>query len=316
MKKIVLFDTSIASDNLGDEIIMEAVSDTIRSIYPGADFFNVPTHISLTWQNRKDVMESDIGFVGGTNLLGANWLLRPQWKIDMFDALMLPHPVLIGVGWKFYQRRTDLFTSFFLGKLLSKKFNHSVRDGYTEKRLRDIGIDNVINTACPTMWKLTPEHCKGISTKRARHVLTTVTAYRNNPEIDKKWLQILADNYEKIYFWPQMQSDEKYISEMKLGKKLEIIEPTFSAYNNALANLDVDFIGTRLHGGIRALQYKRRALIIEIDNRAAEIAIDTKLPTVKRDDLNGIKRWIEGSTPTVLSIPWDNIACWKSQFCA
>ncbi len=314
MKKIALFDTSIASDNLGDGIIMDAVTKNLREIYPQDSFVNVPSHIPLSSKNRKDIADSDVAFVGGTNLLCANWLLRPQWKVGIFDALTLPKPVLMGVGWKFYQRPTDFITAIFLRKLLSKKYIHSVRDSYTEQRLRIIGINNVINTACPTMWKLTPEHCASIPSQRAPHVLTTVTAYRYDPELDKKWLTVLAENYEKIYLWSQMKGDDEYVKAMNLGKNIEILEPTLAAYDNALATLDVDFLGTRLHGGIRALQHKRRTLIIEVDNRATEIARDTKLPTIKRDDVEGIKNWIKSTTPTVLTLPWDNIARWKSQF--
>ncbi len=314
MKKIGLFDTSIASDNLGDGIIMDAVSSHLRAMYPTDQFINVPTHIKMSAQNRADIKTSEIGFVGGTNLLCANWLLKAQWKVGLWDLLYVPNTVLMGVGWKFYQRPTEFVTALFLKQLLSKNYIHSVRDAYTEQRLRTMGINNVINTACPTMWNLTPEHCEFIPTKRAPHVLTTVTAYRYDPELDKKWLEILLAAYDKIYLWPQMQGDAEYVQAMNLGKKIEVLEPTLSAYDNALATLDVDFLGTRLHGGIRALQHKRRTLIIEVDNRAVEIARDTGLPTIKRDDVAGIKNWIESTTPIKLTLPWENIKNWKAQF--
>lgn len=314
MKKINLFDTSIASDNLGDGIIMDAVRSHLRGMYPDGEFLPLPTHIPMSCRNKCDARKNEISFVGGTNLLCANWLLRPQWKIGICGAFTIPHPVLMGVGWKFYQRPTDFITAIFLRKLLSKKYIHSVRDAYTEERLKIIGINNVINTACPTMWKLTPEFCATIPAKRSPHVLMTVTAYRHDPELDKKWLEVLLANYDKIYLWPQMQGDAQYVQAMELGKKIEILEPTLAAYDNALATLDVDFLGTRLHGGIRALQHKRRTLIIEVDNRAVEIARDTRLPTIKRDDVEGIKNWINSDTPTILSLPYENIARWKAQF--
>lgn len=314
MKNIALFDTSIASDNLGDGIIMDAVSTHLREIYGQDSFTNVPTHIPLSAQNRADIKNCEIGFVGGTNLLCANWILKPQWKVGIFDAFTLPHPVLMGVGWRHYQRPTDLPTKLFLKQLLNKNYIHSVRDSYTYERMKLMGFENVINTACPTMWKLTPEHCASIPTKRAPHVLTTVTAYRHDPELDKKWLEVLLAAYDKIYLWPQMQGDDKYVADMNLGKKIEVLDPTLAAYDKALSTLDVDFLGTRLHGGIRALQHKRRTLIIEVDNRAVEIARDTKLPTIKRDNAEGIKSWIGSDTPTVLTLPWENISKWKSQF--
>ena len=314
MKKIAVFDTSIASDNLGDGIIMDAVTRNLREMFPSDIFVQAPTHIAMNNDERNNIKDANIGFVGGTNLLCANWLLKAQWKVGIRDLFYVPNTVLMGVGWKFYQRPTEFITAFFLKKLLSKNYIHSVRDAYTEARLKTIGMKNVLNTACPTMWGLTPEHCASIPTQRAPHVLTTVTAYRHDPELDKKWLEVLLASYDKIYLWSQMQGDAEYVQAMNFGKKIEILEPTLAAYDNALATLDVDFLGTRLHGGIRALQHKRRTLIIEVDNRAVEIARDTGLPTVKRDDVAGIKSWIESTTSIKLTLPWDNIKAWKAQF--
>lgn len=314
MKKIAVFDTSIASDNLGDGIIMDAVTRNLREMFPSDVFVQAPTHIAMNNDERNNIKDANIGFVGGTNLLCANWLLKAQWKVGIRDLFYVPNTVLMGVGWKFYQRPTEFITAFFLKKLLSKNYIHSVRDAYTEARLKTIGMNNVVNTACPTMWGLTPEHCASIPTQRAPHVLTTVTAYRYDPELDKKWLEILLAAYDKIYLWPQMQGDAEYVQAMNFGKKIEILEPTLAAYDNALATLNVDFLGTRLHGGVRALQHKRRTLIIEVDNRAVEIARDTGLPTVKRDDVAGIKNWIESTTSIKLTLPWDNIRAWKAQF--
>lgn len=315
-QKIALFDTSIASDNLGDGIIIDAVTKSLNEIYPKQEFAHFPTHIPLSSADKKIIKNNDLAFVGGTNILCANWLFNPQWKIGFYELFKLPETVLMGVGWKFYQRPTDFITAIFLRRLLSKKYLHSVRDSYTKERLEKIGINNVINTACPTMWSLTPEHCADIPKTKAKNVMITVTAYRHEPELDKKWLEIVLANYDRAIFWPQMDGDEQYIKDMNLGKKVEVLEPTLVAYDNALKTEEVDFIGTRLHGGIRALQHKRRTLIIEVDNRAVEIARDTNLPTVKRDDIEKIKRWINSDNSVELLIPWNNIVTWKQQFAA
>lgn len=314
MEKIALFDTSIDSDNLGDLIIMDAVIKHLREMFPQDSFINIPTHNFLNKKNRDEIRECKRGFVGGTNLLCANWMLFPQWKINLLDTFLIPSPILMGVGWQYYQRSTDFLTAIFLRQLLSKNYIHSVRDSYTEQRLKSIGINNVINTACPTMWELTPKHCEKIPAGKAKNAITTITFYRKDFEADKKWMKTIIDNYEKIYFWGQMDGDEQYLKSMDLGKDIEILEPSLMAYDNALSNIDADFIGTRLHGGIRAIQHKKRALVIEIDNRAAEIAKDTGLPTVKRDDINGITGWIYGNAPLKIVLPEENITSWKAQF--
>lgn len=80
------------------------------------------------------------------------------------------------------------------------------------------------------------------------------------------------------------------------------------------SGVSFDYIGTRLHGGMRCLQNQRRALIIEVDNRATEIAKDTGLPTVKRDGFATISGWIEGAVRPSIHLPLDAIAQWRGQF--
>lgn len=54
--------------------------------------------------------------------------------------------------------------------------------------------------------------------------------------------------------------------------------------------MDIDYVGTRLHGKIRVLNREKRAIILAVDNRAIEIANDTALPVVRREDIQ--KSWI------------------------
>lgn len=314
MNDITIFDTAIASDNIGDEIIMDAVNKHLLEVFPSANFLHLPTHISLNGAQLKLAQKSEKSFVGGTNLLCGNWLLKPQWKVGLRELFYIKNPILLGVGWRFYQRPTDFLTKIYLKKLLNKKYLHSVRDSYTLARVQEMGIKNVINTACPTMWKLTPEHCAKIPTQKASSALITVTAYRNDPEIDRKWLEIVLANYEKIYLFPQMVGDVQYVQNMNLGRDIKVISPSLAAYDQILARENLDYIGTRLHGGIRALQHGRRSLIIEVDNRATEIARDTNLPTAKRDDFSSVKHWIENDSPTIINLPLTEIDRWKAQF--
>jgi len=74
----------------------------------------------------------------------------------------------------------------------------------------------------------------------------------------------------------------------------------------------VDYVGSRLHGGIRALQFKKRTLVIGIDHRSAEIANDTGLPVLRRTEMNGLETWVNGNLPTRINLPTDNITNWKA----
>ena len=78
----------------------------------------------------------------------------------------------------------------------------------------------------------------------------------------------------------------------------------------------VDYVGNRLHGGIFALQRKRRAIIVAIDYRAREMAKDYSLPLVERDSIEtDLADLIESSWSTAIhGLDFDRIEKWKAQF--
>ena len=76
-----------------------------------------------------------------------------------------------------------------------------------------------------------------------------------------------------------------------------------------------DYVGNRLHAGIMALQHGCRSLIIAIDNRALEIAKDTRLPIVDRKNLDTkLEQMVCEKHQTEIELPWENISIWKQQF--
>ena len=77
---------------------------------------------------------------------------------------------------------------------------------------------------------------------------------------------------------------------------------------------NIEYVGTRLHGGIYALRHKKRAIIISIDERAQSISADTGLITIEKDSLDGLPSLINSEFETKLNIPFDEIARWKEQF--
>lgn len=88
----------------------------------------------------------------------------------------------------------------------------------------------------------------------------------------------------------------------------------YKKYDEVLKE-DVDYIGTRLHGGIKALNAGRRSLIIAVDNRAIEISKDTGLPVIGRDEFKTmLENKINDSIQPKIVLPTDNIVAWKNQF--
>lgn len=319
MKKITIFDTSVATTNVGDEIIVDAVENQLNTVFENNSmFFHVPTHEKLGYVSYKIINQSDVEIVAGTNLLSSNYrFIRPNsWRISFKDLPFIGkrNVVLMGVGWANYEKEPSFFTKLLYRKLLSNNLIHSVRDNYTLKKLNSIGINNVINTGCATLWNLTPEFCKNIPSKKAEHVIFTLTDYRKNPEADQKLIDILEKNYNRVLFWPQGAKDYEYINTLK-SNKVEIINPTLKSFDEILSStLDIDYIGTRLHGGIRALQNHRRTIIIGVDNRALEMKKDVNLPVLEIENISQLSSMIINPLIVNIQMDYEKINKWKSQF--
>ena len=136
MDRICVFDTSIATLNIGDEIIMDSVNKELNDIFKEKMLLKVPSHEKIGRVSHIRLKMSDNIFVGGTNLLTSDMFkLNPQWNISLKDILVLKDVVLLGVGWRKYSEKTNLYTKFLLNKVLSKKYIHAVRDEFTKNKL-------------------------------------------------------------------------------------------------------------------------------------------------------------------------------------
>jgi len=316
MKKIMIFDTSVVSDNIGDFIIMDSVNKELKKLFTKDMFFYSFTHEKISKATYKLNNISDYSFIGGTNLLSSNMDRYNQWKINVIDSFFIKDIILMGVGWWQYQTKPNFYTKYLLNKILHKNMIHSVRDSYTESMLKSIGITNVINTGCPTMWELTLEHCRNIPCEKAENVVFTLTDYNKDFLNDQKLINILLRNYKKVYFWPQGSRDLEYLYTLNNFEKITILGGNLSSYDKLLDdfNISLDYIGTRLHAGIRALQKSRRTIILAIDNRATEKSKDFNLKVLPRNQIEKLERLLRSKFITEIYINEENINKWKSQF--
>jgi len=312
---ITVFDTSICSKNLGDNIIMDAVKSEIQSLFKNSIILYTPTHEKISKISYNLVEKSAYSFVGGTNLLSSNMNDYNQWKINLIDAYYLNNILLMGVGWWQYQKVPNRYTNFLFNSILHNSLFHSVRDGYTEKRMKAMGFNNVLNTACPTMWRLTDDHCKKIPKEKAENVVFTLTDYNKDPNRDRQLIELLKKLYNRLFFWPQGTGDLEYLKKLDI-KIDEILLPNLTSFKSLLSNksLELDYVGTRLHAGILALDNCRRALIIGIDNRAVEKQKDFNIPVCIREDLLSVKDILKKDILIDLKIPFKKIEAWKNQF--
>lgn len=304
------------SANLGDLIIQQAVLREIHALFEPQSILSLSTHTPLEATHFKDIQTCSIVLVGGTNLLSSQMNHYNQWKFFLRDALRLrKRVILMGVSWWQYQGRPNFYTTSLLHLALSSNGLHSVRDNYTKSKLKSIGLWNVLNTSCPTMWPLANLNAKEIPQHKAQNVLLMLTDYAQKPALDRKLLELISTHYETVYFWPQGAGDRDYITSFNLPVK--ILDRSIPALERLLqSDMSLDYIGTRLHGGIRCLLARRRSLVLKIDHRATEIAQETGLPAVDRDDFKQMEHWIQEPYVTRIALDMAAIEQWRNQFSA
>lgn len=310
LPRVVLLDTSVASTNLGDEIIMEAVRAELERPLEGAFVTSIATHERLGRKGRSLVRSARLVIAGGTNLLGSHMGVRSLWRLTAADAFLGMRTILMGVGWYQFQRAPDPYTRWLLRRVLHPEALHSVRDSYTARMLATIGIANTVNTGCPTLWPVTPEHCAHLPRRKAAAVVTTLNTYMPDREADRRLIEVLRARYAKLYAWVQSPDDFAYLR--SFGEDIEIIGSSLKSFDALVASSPgLDYVGNRLHGGIRALQRGRRAIIVEIDNRAKEMGRDFHLPTVPRTDFERLAAMIDGDLPIEVRPPQAAVERWK-----
>lgn len=311
---ISVLDTSICSYNIGNDIIMDAVYKEIEDIFPHEHIIRLPA-TDIKKVARSYSSRSLCSFVGGTNLLSNDMRHNREFNLDIHNAIILRNLVLMGCGWFQYQNDSPTqFTKWALSKILSKHYIHSVRDEYTKQKLSDLGI-KALNTGCPTLWRIENQKLSRIPSAPARKVVLTITDYSTDPERDSVLIRMCRDIYKGgIIFFPQGVGDIQYLKDLGLADGVEILSPRLGEYNRILESGQVDYVGTRLHAGIRALQKNVRSFIIGVDNRALEMQRDFALPVLQPKMIEGWQQAIEQNYHVELKLPSENIEIWRNQF--
>lgn len=324
MDNILLLDTSIATDNIGDDIIMECTRKELAPILSKSFVRNLPTHVSpFHWYQvmRKSnalmsFANSKLKFVGGSNILIPNLLTHyPQWNINMFNYQPLKGCILVGVGaGAGAEYGSNWYTRHIYRNLLNSDYYHSARDERSKKYMEYLG-KKAINTGCVTMWMFTPDFCKTIPTKKANKVVFTLTAgYGAQMDADQSIIDTLLKNYQEVYFFPQCVGDFEYLHKFQNIDQIKILEASKQAYDEFLTNNDTDYVGTRLHGGVYAIRHARRAIIIAIDERARAINAKNHLNCIERNDIQQLDAMLNSEFETKIVMDFEAITQWKSQF--
>ena len=121
-------------------------------------------------------------------------------------------------------------------------------------------------------------------------------------------VETLSALYPTISLWPQGKRDVALAREM--GFHGRVLQRSVGAFDAAIDGTGADYVGTRLHAGIRALQFGARATVVEIDNRATEIGRDTGLPTIDPKEMHRAKELLSRDRVAQLTLPEAEITQW------
>ena len=322
MNKILIFDTSSGSLNLGDYIIKKCAEKQLHQLFLNDYIVYTATHTPVThfyqaMLNKTDIVryanEAKHKIICGTNILSNSMdAISLNWNINIFNCKPYINSVLMAVGCSKDFENLNLYTKFLYKKIFSTSYIHSTRDDKTAIVLSHLGY-KAINTGCVTLWNLNKEHCLKIPKKKNSSVVFTLTDYAQDFEKDQFLIDVLNCEYDDVYFWIQGDEDLKYLKKFKNIDKIHIIPPNLISYENVL-KLGVDYVGTRLHAGIYAMNYCCRSIIIAVDNRAREMNKTNKLNCIERDSIDDLPRIIASDIITDVHLNEDNINRWKSQF--
>lgn len=320
--RIIKFNTSYGSSNLGDYIINESIDRELAYLFKDNFVLNYPTHTPIVsfYQSAnmnlliRNINSAKYKFLCGTNILAKNMLRPwPNWNVNIFNCKPYRNTVLVGCGMAGNFNKANLYTRYLYKKILSKEYIHSARDEKTKCFLESMGY-KAINTGCATLWQLTNDHCKEIPCNKSSAVVFTLTDYSKDRNRDSELIRLLRKNYNKLYYWVQGSEDFDYLRELSADiNDIELIYG-LEAYRNLLQCTEIDYVGTRLHAGIFAMQNKRRSIILIVDNRARDMKETYNLVAIERSDINRLDSVINSSFKTDVKINEDKIEKWKAQF--
>lgn len=321
MRNILILDTSVASQNKGDDIIMECCRNELEFILKANFEYTLPTHVSpfhwyQVWRNSyriKSYANCELKFIGGSNILCKDLLTHyPQWNINWFNCKPLMGCIGVGVG-AGSGDKSNWYTRKMYQRVLSHDYYHSVRDERTKAYLESLGL-KAINTGCVTMWMLTPEFCKTIPASKSDKVVFTLTRRPQRDQRNQFLIDTLKDNYQEVFFWPQGISDYEYLHQFNHVDGIKILPASKKAYDEFLTDNVTDYVGTRLHGGVYAMRHGRRAIIIAIDERAREINASNHLNCIDINELSSLPDFVNSVIETRVMMDFDSINKWKEQF--
>ncbi len=309
---IVLVDPGMNSTNVGDQIISEAVNkqfvEPARSA--GKEVVSIPMHGGISDASRAAIERASDVVVSGTNLLSDHMRFRRAWQWDRSDIeLTRGKLTAFGVGWWQYQRAgIDPLSAAWLRSLAGGS-PWAVRDEYSADRLNRAGVE-AVHASCPTLWNCEYQTMPGGNAR----VVVTLTDYNQERSADQHLVSTINAMFDDVLFWPQGPGDRAYILSLSGTTESQILPPTLEGFDNALKQSSTAYVGLRLHGGIRAMQFGVPSLILSVDNRAREIAKSVGLVAPSRHAIGQVADLLRSESTHRLRLPSAAIEGWRSRW--
>jgi hypothetical protein len=307
---VVVVDPGMASTNLGDQIISDAVNrqfiGRLGDRHGGVTV--IPMHGPLSDASRDALREADEVVVCGTNLLSDHMRFRTSWEWPREDIELTKGKLTVfGAGWWQYQLAGIDPVSARWMRALSGGRTWAVRDEYSARRLQAAGI-SAVHLSCPTLWDVDTQTMPA----EQERVIVTLTDYNQDPLADKRLVDLLAERF-KVLFWPQGPGDRRYIEQL-VGPAASFVDASLSAFDAALDEPGTAYVGLRLHGGIRAMQRGVPSLILTIDNRAREISRSVGLHAPSRNSFRDIEASLKSKQVVDIALPTEAISVWTADW--
>lgn len=327
MERVTLLDTSVGTTNLGDEIIMRCFREEMRTFLEKYFVLTAPTHLRSfsVMQNvgrlpdsAGEIANSKYKFVCGTNLLSPNLLHRSnQWDLSLLTCKPFRNSVLVGVGGSAFLNSglSRAYTRAIYQKVLSKEHIHSVRTEQAKESLNKLGF-KALNTGCLTLWKLNPDFCSDIHRRKGEVAVVSLTDYNRDPQRDRMLIDIARNNYETVFFMPQGIYDRDYLLSIYTEGGINQLPPCVDSYEELLnSDIEIDYIGTRFHGGVFAMRHKARCIIITLDERMTAMQSSVANNCIPRSKLDTeLEEKINSEFDTKVNVDFSAIEEWKAQF--
>ncbi len=206
LSAIAIADTSITSDNLGDQVIMEALRRELHAELAGRAQFVLPTHSPIGYRGKRIIDEVSAVLAGGTNLLPASPGPRQLWRLPPLPRRQRKF-VLVACG---FDRTPTPNAARYLRSVLHPDAVHSCRDEMTTEFLENAGLHACL-TGCVTTWSISDAaHASTEDVVRSTEGVVIMNGSLGAHRPEELIVEAAASVYNSLSVWLQAPATQPF----------------------------------------------------------------------------------------------------------